>query len=264
VLDGIEFPPLMGAEKTAEFLLVQVARVTGAGRVCLKAEGTCVAYDYGRNRFYRPSPDEMREGWWTAVPLRGGALYLKAPLEPPQAEALKKFCSRALANALEYERVLREMAADPLTGLLNRGGLCKRIKEEVARCSRRRGSFCVVFLDVDNLKGVNDTHGHLAGDKVLKGVAKVIRGSLRKSDVAGRCGGDEFVILLTDTSRDQGEFAVRRLLERVERIAVAGVPVSVSVGVACFPEDGCSPGQLIRAADRRMYEDKLSRRGERP
>lgn len=260
MLGGFEFPPLMSVEKTVEFLLVQVSRVADIDRVCIGVGDIFIAYDRDKDRFYFPSPEEMRADGWTPISLDNGELYLQKFLNKSDVEALKKHCSQAIANAWEYDKVLRETFIDPLTGLLNKRALCERLTEEIVRCSRHRGSFCVVFLDVDNLKDINDSYGHLAGDGILKGVADVIRNSLRKSDVVARFGGDEFVVLLTDASLRQGESAVKRLLEKVEQVAVNGTSVSVSAGIACYPGDGRDFEQLIEAADKRMYENKLSRR----
>lgn len=261
MLGGFEFPPLMSIEKTIEFLLVQVSRVVDADKVCLGVGNTLIAYDRKENRFYRPLPEDVHANGWVPVPLENGYLYLQTALNGSEVEALRKHCSQAINNAREYDKVLRETLVDPLTGLLNKRALCERLTEEIARCSRSGGVFCVAFFDVNDLKKINDLHGHLAGDGVLKGVAATIRRFLRKSDVVGRFGGDEFVALLADASLHQGKIVMRRLLEKVvQEVTVGGIPVSISAGIACYPEDGRDLEQLIETADKRMYENKLSRR----
>lgn len=256
MLNGFEFPPLMDIRKTAEFLLVQVSKFSE--RACIRAGDVFIAYDRTKNRFYSPSLKELNK--WAMISLGRGELYLQNPLGEREIEVLRKHCSQALANAREYEKVLEETSTDPLTGLLNKRAFCARLSEEIARCSRFGGGFCVAFLDVDGLKGINDRYGHLTGDAVLKEVANVVRDTFRRSDIVARFGGDEFVVVLLGARLSQGESALRRLLENLERVEVKGIPLRVSAGIACYPEDGTSAEQLIEAADKRMYTNKASRR----
>jgi diguanylate cyclase (GGDEF)-like protein len=252
----------MSVEKTVEFLLVQVSKVVDVDKACLGVGDMLIAYDRKENRFHRPLPEEIHSDGWKPISLENGNLYLQVSLNDPDVEALRKHCSQAINNAREYDKVLKETLVDPLTGLLNKRALCERLMEEIVRCSRSRGVFCVAFFDVNNLKEINDIYGHLAGDSVLKGVAATIRRFLRKSDVVGRFGGDEFVALLAGASLHQGKTAVERLLEKVvQEVTVGGISVSISAGIACYPEDGHDVERLIETADKRMYENKLSRRG---
>lgn len=160
-----------------------------------------------------------------------------------------------------HEEAEREANTDALTGLYNRRYMEEKLAQEMARAQMSDSHLSLVFLDVDGLKTVNDTYGHLHGDRVLKGVAGVIGGVIRSSDLAFRFGGDEFVILLPDTPKEDAQAVVTRLEERLSGKGSNGTGevaplASVSVGSATFPEDAGSAWELIDAADRASYHDK--------
>ena len=166
-----------------------------------------------------------------------------------------------------FERERRSLRGaamkDPLTGVANRRAFAERIRYEVARHSRQNREFAVVALDLDGFKGVNDRFGHQAGDDLLRQVATALAEALREQDTVARVGGDEFYLLAPETNRVGGE----RLEVRV-RGAVAGVTtglesLSASVGVAIFPDDGSSPGDLVEAADAAALEAKRAVRAAR-
>src|SRR5690606_18565565 len=176
----------------------------------------------------------------------------------------------ALENTANRARLVRSVLTDPLTGWNNRRYLEARLREEIARCRRSRAPIACLMIDVDHFKKVNDRFGHLAGDEVLRGVARRIAKQVRSSDVAARYGGEEFVILLPGTDAQ----AASALAERI-RAAVAAqpfelgggrepLPVTVSVGVAeCGPElpDGDAAGEaLVARADAALYAAKAGGR----
>lgn len=172
----------------------------------------------------------------------------------------------AIANARLLSTTRQLASHDPLTGLLNRRILVERLEAETAEARRHGDAFCVVLCDVDGLKAVNDTAGHLVGDDVLVRVAKTLRDGARTEDVVARFGGDEFVLLLPRTSLDAAQQLVARLaIELPEHTYMwGGVPHAlprVSFGVATFPDDGLLADALIASADARMYEDKARARG---
>lgn len=157
---------------------------------------------------------------------------------------------------------------DGLTGLVTRGHFDDQLDRELARAVRDRASVGVLFLDVDGLKAVNDTHGHAAGDALLLEVATRLRGRLRGADLAGRYGGDEFVVLLAGLPGDgvaAGAAAAGVLVELTGLLNgtadVAGIPVglSVSIGLSLYPRDGATAADLLTAADEGMYRHKRSR-----
>lgn len=174
----------------------------------------------------------------------------------------------AIANARLLAETHRLARDDDLTGVLNRRSLMERLDAEMAEAARHGDIFAVVLCDVDGLKHVNDTAGHLAGNEVLTKVARIMRDSVRAEDVVARFGGDEFVLLLPRTGLLPAQALVGRIESRMrdETYHWAGrdhsLP-SVSFGIAWFPEDGRTDDALLAIADERMYEDKLRSRTRR-
>jgi diguanylate cyclase (GGDEF)-like protein len=161
---------------------------------------------------------------------------------------------RAVAHALALSRT------DPLTSLFNRSQLFVTLDQEVSRTRRSERGFCMLMVDVDGLKGINDTAGHMRGDDVLRALGAVIRSSIRNVDSAYRYGGDEFVVLLPETEI-VGAFVVAEKIragaEEVGLALSASEPMtSVSIGLVSHPEDGMSAEELMTAADRAMYQAK--------
>ena len=136
----------------------------------------------------------------------------------------------------------------------------------VALASRYNRPFCVIFLDLDGFKPINDEHGHHAGDLVLRETARRLRGGVRASDTVARIGGDEFVVVLPDTSELEGAAALAANLKRAIEAPVAfgGVTLSTgaSLGIGRFPDHGRTPEDLLNMADAAMYKAKRSGRGD--
>jgi diguanylate cyclase (GGDEF)-like protein len=157
-------------------------------------------------------------------------------------------------------RVLELSQTDPLTGLFNRGHLFPTLEQEVQRTRRSGRGFCVLMIDLDGLKAINDSLGHLKGDDVLRAVGRVITGSIRTVDSAYRYGGDEFLILLPETEFIGAYVVAEKIREGVEEIgeslATEVASTSVSIGLVSHPEDGSTPEELMVAADRAMYQAK--------
>jgi diguanylate cyclase (GGDEF)-like protein len=172
----------------------------------------------------------------------------------------------AIANARLLGESRRLASDDPLTGLTNRRVLVERLEAEAAEARRHGDAFCVILCDVDGLKAVNDTAGHLVGDSVLRSVAATLRQTARTEDVVARFGGDEFVLLLPRTGLDAAQALVGRLARELpeQTYTWGGTPHAlprVSFGIAAFPGDGLLADQLIARADERMYADKARARG---
>ncbi len=172
----------------------------------------------------------------------------------------------AISNARLLGESRRLASDDPLTGLTNRRILVERLEAETAEARRHGDAFCVILCDVDGLKAVNDTAGHLVGDSVLKSVATTLRTTARAEDVVARFGGDEFVLLLPRIGLDAARSLVTRLSRELpeQTYMWGGMPHSlprVSFGIAAFPDDGLLADQLIARADERMYADKARARG---
>ena len=149
---------------------------------------------------------------------------------------------------------------DSLTGLLNRSQLYETLEQEVRRTRRSERGFSVLMMDLDGLKAVNDSLGHQRGDEVLRSLGRVIREDIRNVDSAYRYGGDEFLVLLPETDY-AGAFVVAEKIradaeELGMRLEGEGVSTSVSIGLVSHPEDGGMADELVRAADRAMYNAK--------
>ena len=163
----------------------------------------------------------------------------------------------SIFTARLIERLAATARTDPLTGLPNRRAFERELEQRLATASPE--PFCVIMLDVDDLKQVNDAHGHAAGDAVLKRVASVLSANLRSVDVVTRWGGDEFVLLMPGTDQVGAVSLARRVGGTLRNPDDPLGPVSVSIGTASFPTDGTTAVALLGAADRSMYADKRQR-----
>ena len=163
--------------------------------------------------------------------------------------------------SLRLRDELREQAThDPLTGMCNRRYLDESLSRELHRGRRGKSPLCVVMLDLDKFKPFNDTFGHDAGDSLLRQLGHTIRDKLRKSDISCRYGGDEFVLVLPDSSVADTEQRMEQILALVTELPIQnGAPrpdITISAGIASAPEHGCTAAELLQAADKAMYDAK--------
>jgi len=178
-----------------------------------------------------------------------------------------EFSAIAIENARNFHKVQDLTVMDDHTGLFNSRHLKRQLDSEVMRATRFGHPVSLIFFDLDHFKKVNDTHGHQAGSQVLHEVGKLLLKTLRSTDVPVRYGGDEFVILMPETSKDQAIAAARRIGGEIAgALFLKGKPygplqISASLGVAAFPDDARDPEALIRCADEAMYRVKAARRG---
>jgi diguanylate cyclase (GGDEF)-like protein len=162
-----------------------------------------------------------------------------------------------------FDRATSELAYqarhDALTDLLNQTSFTRELELELERAKRYGSGATLVFFDLDDFKELNDTHGHQAGDRALKQVARLLREEIRQSDLAGRMGGDEFAALLVESDLSTGETFLGRLKARIGEVVDSGelaVPVRLSAGVTRYPDDGDDAQALFALADLRLYEAK--------
>lgn len=170
----------------------------------------------------------------------------------------------SLENAQIYTR-LEEMATiDGLTGLMNKRTLNERIEELISRAERYDHPVSLLMMDIDHFKRVNDTYGHLAGDRVLREVGRVLRESMRRIDLVGRWGGEEFMVLLDSTSAEDARDKAEQLRERVGSLVfdsdLGEFSVTLSAGIATFPEDSRRIDELVEKADVALYQSKRAGR----
>jgi diguanylate cyclase (GGDEF)-like protein/putative nucleotidyltransferase with HDIG domain len=183
---------------------------------------------------------------------------------PRHSKLLEQLASQIampIENARLYAMSERLARVDSLTGVLNRRSLDETLPSEIGRHSRYGGVFSLIILDIDSLKTVNDNYGHLAGDELLRQVSTIITGAIRESDRAFRYGGDEFAILLPQTSIESALKVAERIRQQAfARIEIGSIPISTSLGISSWPVDGVSPNAVLAAADAALYQAKRAGR----
>jgi len=180
-----------------------------------------------------------------------------------ECERLKAFADLAgiaIDNARLYQKMAENAIIDSLTGINNRRNLIQIAEKEFERSRRYNTPISIIMLDLDNFKLINDTRGHLAGDMVLTDVGKTLSMFIRKIDTAGRYGGDEFCIILSDTAIEDARAAAVRLLDEFHRVKVPTVNntdhLQASMGVACKSENTSTLEELLARADQALYKAK--------
>ena len=170
-------------------------------------------------------------------------------------------------NSIVFEQTQEDSLTDPLTGLPNRRSMFAHLSRELSRAARLKGELALIVMDVDGFKGINDTYGHNVGDAALRAISRALQQELRPYDLCVRYAGDEFIVVIADSSREAAEAKRRELQERLCGIELAVRPgrvtrLAVSAGVAVFPHDGTTYEALLAEADQRMYRDKALRRAD--
>jgi two-component system, cell cycle response regulator len=171
-----------------------------------------------------------------------------------------------LEHAVLGQEQMRQLAeTDPLTSVYNRRALMQKLEQEMDRAARYATRLTAMMIDVDNFKQINDTYGHLVGDKVLKQLANLLKREQRSVDVLARYGGEEFVVLLPETTVAESRNFAERILRRVAGYdfgeSARPVRVTISVGMASYPDDRVTDGQsLLKLADNHLYRAKVDGR----
>jgi diguanylate cyclase (GGDEF)-like protein len=185
---------------------------------------------------------------------------IKQGLSEEQVQFIEQVASQistAVVNSQLYASAETRARIDELTGLYNRRHFDESIEKEIRRDFRYGNSFTLMMLDVDNFKNYNDTQGHIQGDKLLKNVAQVIRNSIREVDLGFRYGGDEFAVILPNSTIENAVVAAERVRKKIEKdMRDDGNWISVSIGLANWPSNGLVPQDVITAADRALYYAK--------
>ena len=223
-------------------------------------------------RSSRPSLEDMGVSPDFVAPVFGdsgtlGALVIAGcpfPLkeERTNVSMLVDLLSMALQNAAHLDLSKDGRWVDQLTGVPNRTYFLQRFESELRRTENYRQALALFMFDIDEFKKINDTHGHYAGDVVIKKIAELVNKNTRSSDLVGRFGGDEFMVLITSTTKEQAVSFAGHLREMISTTDIAipeteaPVRITISGGLAIFPTHGQSTTELFRAADDALYESK--------
>jgi diguanylate cyclase (GGDEF)-like protein len=208
----------------------------------------------------------LRRVLWRAVQERSATLVADdlLVLEQRLNDALDRLvieCVVAYFDRATSELVYKARH-DALTDLLNHAAFIRELQLELERAGRYGHGVTLVFFDFDKFKQINDTYGHREGDRTLRTIARLLQAELRRTDVGGRVGGDEFAAFLIESDDDSGRNFVARLRARLDSLIASGelpLPVTLSAGIAQYPDEAPDVDALFRLADERLYEAKRAR-----
>ncbi|MBK5252447.1 MAG: sensor domain-containing diguanylate cyclase [Peptostreptococcaceae bacterium] len=179
-------------------------------------------------------------------------------------EYMRNQIQTVLSKQRKYQKELMSMRTDSLTGLLNRGYLGEMAKKAIEFAKSSGQSLCLVIMDIDRMKQINDSFGHIAGDFVLKSFSRNFSAGIRDCDILGRFGGDEFVAIFPGSGKEKINKKMEKIRNSMERVFVEyekkNLQLRFSFGISEYPIDGDTFKKLIKTADGDMYEDKKSRK----
>jgi diguanylate cyclase (GGDEF)-like protein len=183
-----------------------------------------------------------------------------AKIKPEDSEKFQILSQQFLLGikrAILYQKVQALSITDGLTGVFSRRYCLERFREEVERSKKFKHNFSFLMIDVDYFKNYNDKYGHLVGDAILREVAATIKENIRQIDLLGRYGGEEFILVLTETGSEQSKFVAERIRKAVEekqiKVYDENLGITISIGVATFPKDAEVPQAIIEKADQALY-----------
>lgn len=172
-------------------------------------------------------------------------------------EAFAALAALAIYRAQHHEELEHLALTDGLTGLANNRAFWEALHRELARARRFNQPLSLLVLEIDKFKRVNDSYGHLKGDEALRGLARILSLTCRSMDIAARFGGDEFALILPQTTKQDAIGIAQRLRKHVDQYRLDGhLQLTLSMGLAAFPEDGITPNALFSVADYAMYRVK--------
>jgi len=261
---------------------VVCARKGMSSKVARGGKPVMIADVAGEGEFFYFEGSHIGKGSYLGVPLKRkdgsvlGVLNAHKPegesfgdAELRLFEAVASHVSVAIDNALTFKQTRELSHRDDLTDLYNRRYFFERFDREVYRDDRYYHDISLLMLDIDNFKRLNDSHGHLQGDEVLKKLAKIIEDKVRKADVVARYGGEEFLVLLPETDREGAICVAEKLRARIEKNEFGNggpddpsIHITVTVGVAAYPEDALEAGSLLDRVDKALYYGKALGRNQ--
>jgi diguanylate cyclase (GGDEF)-like protein len=236
--------------------IIEFVKAFDPESLMVQQTGTSVGHNY-----YLPVCDPLTNKIMAAVIIEGVRTKNRGSILNV-SKGLARLAKHA-SFCLQHWHAQTETFCDDLTNLFNQKFMSQVLEAEIHRASRMEGHFAVLFMDIDHFKTINDHKGHWVGSKVLVELARVIRRHVRKSDYAFRYGGDEFVVILPETTAEGARVAgerIRGLIEATDFL-IDGVhlKLTISIGVAGFPEHAKTHRDIIRMADEAMYCGKKSR-----
>ena len=252
LMSGIIFGPLLHSEVRNDpwtflctpFLIWAAFRFgprEASAIICLVCAIAVIGTTHGYGPFARPSPND--------------SLLLLQSFLSIQALTTLVFAAEVSERRRQEEHAKQLAVRDPLTGLANYRLLVERVEEQIKRYGRTTKPFVILLMDLDGLKKINDQYGHLVGSLAICRLAEVLHLSCRETDTAARYGGDEFALVLTETSAEAAALVAQRVAQRLS-LDAEEPRLTVSIGIAEFPRDGATIEHLLSAADHSLYNDK--------
>jgi diguanylate cyclase (GGDEF)-like protein len=252
LISGIIFGPLLHSEVKNDpwtflctpFLIWAAFRFgprEASAIICLVCAIAVIGTTHGYGPFARPSPND--------------SLLLLQSFLSIQALTTLVFAAEVSERRRQEEHAKQLAVRDPLTGLANYRLLVERVEEQIKRYGRTGKPFSILLLDLDGLKKINDEYGHLVGSLAICRLAEVLHLSCRETDTAARYGGDEFALVMTESSAESAALVAQRVAQRLSQDAEEP-RLSVSIGISEFPRDGATIEHLLSAADHALYNDK--------